>query len=157
MTHNRIIRLIADALDLSPEAMLDIYRSQDDGITADDVRDLLRDEHDRLFVLCSDEGLQLFLDGLILQRRGPREKGSAAATPPPTVDGNTVLKKLRIALDLKDDDMVELFAQGALPLTRSEITPFFRKEGHKHFRRVSDRILKAFLDGVRLRTHPLPA
>jgi len=60
---------------------------------------------------------------------------------------NETLKKLRIALDLKEQDMMEIFGCASYEITKSELSGVFRKEGHKNYKACSDELLKAFLDG----------
>lgn len=145
MTHNHIIKLIAQALLMTTEDITKFYQLSDEGITADDVLGILKDEEDEHFVLCSDEGLELFLNGFITHKRGPSDKKTPSLYP---LTNNSVLKKLRIALNFQDEEMLDIFEAGGLKLSRSELTPFFRKEDHKHYKRVSDRILKNFLAGL---------
>ncbi len=60
---------------------------------------------------------------------------------------NEILKKLRIALDLKELDMIEIFEFAEYEITKSELSGVFRKEGHKNYKVCSDELLTAFLDG----------
>jgi len=60
---------------------------------------------------------------------------------------NEILKKLRIALDLKEVDMIEIFNLADYEISKSELSGVFRKEGHKHYKECSDELLKTFLDG----------
>lgn len=61
---------------------------------------------------------------------------------------NDVLKKLRIALELKDTDMIEIFKLGEFDISKSELSAFFRKKDHKHYRKCGDQILRRFLTGL---------
>ena len=60
---------------------------------------------------------------------------------------NDVIKKLRIALDLKEMEMFEIFELGGNPVKKSLLSGIFRKEGHKNYRECSDELLENFLDG----------
>ncbi len=60
---------------------------------------------------------------------------------------NEIIKKLRIALDLKEVDMAEIFEFAEYEITKSELSAIFRKEGHKHYRECSDDLLENFLNG----------
>ncbi|MDH5258584.1 MAG: DUF1456 family protein [Gammaproteobacteria bacterium] len=60
---------------------------------------------------------------------------------------NEILKKLRIALDLKDADMFDIFELGESPVNKSLLSGMFRKEGHSNYRECSDELLTSFLDG----------
>lgn len=60
---------------------------------------------------------------------------------------NEIIKKLRIALDLKEVDMMEIFECAAYTITKSELSAIFRKEDNKHYRECSDDVLNNFLNG----------
>ena len=60
---------------------------------------------------------------------------------------NDVLKKLRIALDLKEADRFAIFALTEHKINKAELSGYFRKPGHKNYKECSDDVLQAFLDG----------
>ena len=60
---------------------------------------------------------------------------------------NDVIKKLRIALDLKEIEMFQIFELGGNEINKSLLSGIFRKEGHKNYRECSDKLLENFLDG----------
>jgi len=60
---------------------------------------------------------------------------------------NEIIKKLRIALDLKELDMIEIFEHADYEIKKSELSGIFRKEGHKNYKECSDQLLTNFLDG----------
>ncbi len=60
---------------------------------------------------------------------------------------NEIIKKLRIALDLKELDMIEIFEHSGYEIKKSELSAIFRKEGHKNYRECSDLLLNHFLNG----------
>ena len=60
---------------------------------------------------------------------------------------NDVIKKLRIALDLKETDMFDIFELAKYPINKALLSGIFRKQGHKNYRECSDELLEAFLDG----------
>lgn len=60
---------------------------------------------------------------------------------------NDILKKLRIALDLKEADMADIFKLVDYEINKYELSGFFRKEGHKNYKACSDELLTLFLDG----------
>lgn len=96
----------------------------------------------------TDEAVLAFLDGLIVDRRGPRDP---SLPPPPARDrltNNLVLKKLRVALTLHEADMLRILDVGGSPMTNRELTTLFRKPGHKHYRKCSHEVLAAFLAGL---------
>ena len=108
---------------------------------------LLHAEGDRDFKQCSYEELGAFLDGLILFKRGPSPKKTNSDEIIPLTN-NLILKKLRIALELKEPETEIIFALGEAELSRQELKSLFRKEDHKNFRACSDTLLMAFLEGL---------
>lgn len=61
---------------------------------------------------------------------------------------NDVLKKLRVALMLRDDDIVEILKLVDFKVTTSELGAFFRKEDHPKYMECGDQILRNFLNGL---------
>jgi len=60
---------------------------------------------------------------------------------------NEIIKKLRIALDLKELDMYEIFELSGYKISKSELSGIFRKEGNKNYKPCSDQVLNHFLNG----------
>jgi len=67
---------------------------------------------------------------------------------------NAILKKLRIALDLKEDDLIEIYKQAGIDMSKHDLTALFRKPGHKHYKECSDRLLYGFIRGAALNRKP---
>ena len=61
---------------------------------------------------------------------------------------NDILKKLRVALQLRDDQIVEILKLVDFHTTKSELGAFFRKEGHPKYKELGDQILRNFLNGL---------
>ncbi len=64
---------------------------------------------------------------------------------------NQVLKKLRIALEYKEEDMLEVFDLAQFPVTPPQLSALFRKEGHKHYKECGDQLLRNFLAGLAIK------
>jgi uncharacterized protein YehS (DUF1456 family) len=97
---------------------------------------------------CSDLVVRMFLEGLIVSERGPREDGAAIVLEDAALTNNQILKKLRIALNLQELDMLAIFEEGEVELSASEFGALFRKENNKHYRPCSDELLQRFLAGL---------
>ena len=147
MKTNQILTSIITPLKLSTQEILDIYQLADLPMTEARLTSLLHDEKDRDFKLCSFEELGAFLDGLILAKRGPSPSKAKNDVVIPLTN-NLILKKLRIALELKEPETEIIFSLGEAELSRQELKSLFRKEDHKNFRACSDDLLMAFLEGV---------
>lgn len=64
------------------------------------------------------------------------------------MNNNDILKKLKIALELRDTDMLEIFEKVDFRISKSEINAFFRKKGHHNYRECRDQVLRNFLNGL---------
>lgn len=154
MERNLILRRLRYALGLRNRDVEDIMALGGCKIRDEEVRALLQREDDDGFVEAGVEELSAFLDGLILHRRGKREQkpGEAPVAPILATSNNIVLRKLRIAFDLKEEGMLKMLDTGGFRISKPELSALFRKEGHKHYRECGDQILRYFLDGL---THVL--
>ena len=64
------------------------------------------------------------------------------------MDNNMILRKLKIALELKDTDMVEIFELADFKVSKSEVKAIFQKKEHKNFKFCGDQMLRRFLTGL---------
>lgn len=64
---------------------------------------------------------------------------------------NDIMKKLRVALKLRDTDILEILKAAGLEISASELSAFFRREGHPHYRPCGDQVVRRFLDGLVIR------
>ena len=64
------------------------------------------------------------------------------------MSNNDVLKKLRVALKLRDNDIVDILALVDFKITSGELNAFFRAEDHPNFKPCGDQILRNFLNGL---------
>ena len=61
---------------------------------------------------------------------------------------NDILKKIRVALELRDDDVVKILDHVDFKITKSEINALYRKPGHENYRECGDQLLRNFLNGL---------
>ena len=118
MKTNQILIAIITPLKLSTQEILDIYQLAKLPMTEDRLTSLMHDEEDRDFKLCSFEELGAFLDGLILAKRGPSPSKAKNDVVIPLTN-NLILKKLRIALELKEPETEIIFSLGEAELSRT--------------------------------------
>jgi len=107
----------------------------------------LKRPEDSRFVKLSDLMLCRFLDGLIIEKRGMRDDGQIPE-PLEVLSNNEILRKLRIALDLRDGDMNAIFEMAEFVVSKAELGAFFRKEGHRHYRKCPEQVLRKFIVGL---------
>ena len=113
------------------------------------VQDFLRREGEEGYQACSDRVLARFLDGLVIRRRG-RLEGASPRPLEQRITNNVVLKKLRVAFELQDADMHQVFEAAGFPVSKPELSALFRQAGHKNFRPCGDQMLRNFLKGLTL-------
>ena len=99
-----------------------------------------------------DQQLATFLNGLINHKRGKKDGPQPVAEKKLT--NNIILKKLKIAFDLDSVDMLQMIGQGGLTISKHELSAFFRKPDHKHFRKCKDQVLRNFLQGLQVKLRP---
>jgi uncharacterized protein YehS (DUF1456 family) len=144
---NDILYKIQKALNLSSDDMLKAYELEAYKMDAEHLDSLLKKRQDKGFKLCTYEELGVFLDGLVTLKRGPSPK-KADTDEVVELTNNLILKKLRIALELKEAETEIIFSLGETDLSKQQLASLFRKEGHKNFKACSDELLNAFLDGL---------
>jgi uncharacterized protein YehS (DUF1456 family) len=152
MINNDVLRSIRYMLDLSDIKVVEITKLADPAFPLEkaDVQAFLRRDDDPDYAECSNSVLAHFLDGLVIHFRGRND-----SLPPRPVEtranNNVVLKKLRVAFELKDVDMHQVFEAAGFPVSKPELTALFRQPGHKNYRACGDQLLRNFLKGLTLR------
>lgn len=150
MIHNDVLRSLRYMLDISDTKMAQIARSNGFKLTDAEMANYLKKDEDKDFAHCPDEAMAHFLDGLVIFRRGRDESRPLPPIELP-VSNNTILKKLRVAFELKDDDILALLKAVNFPVSKTELSALFRKVGHENFRPCGDQLLRNFLKGLSLR------
>lgn len=149
MTNNDILRRIRYSFDFSNPKMIDIFGHVDQAVTKEQIMNWLKKEDEPGYQQCSDLDMANFLNGLIIERRGRKE----GPTPKPElrINNNIIFRKLKIALDLKAEDILEILSLAEVEISKHELSAFFRKQGHKNYRGCNDQILRNFLNGMQLK------
>ena len=145
MDNNRVLKSLRYILDVSDKDMQEIFALGRSQLDLSQVSDMLKAEDHKDFQALSDTDLIHFLDGLILQKRGPSDHPPNCETH---ISNNLVLRKIRIAFDLKEEDMIQTIGRGGFVIKKAELSALFRKKGHKHYRVCGDQILRYFLKGL---------
>lgn len=129
--------------------MIALFGLADHQVTREQISDWLKKDDDPAFKECSDVELVIFLNGLINERRGKRE--GPQPRPEQHLTNNIIFQKLKIALDLKAEDVLEILGLTDMHISKHELSAFFRKQEHKHYRECKDQILRNFLNGLQLK------
>lgn len=164
MDNNDILIRLRYALDIKNTDMVKIFKLGGVEVTKEEVLQLLtksRDSYDELDdeqeenIKCNNSMLESFLNGLIIFKRGKQEspKSGEPDMPPQTAKksanvNNLLLKKVKIALALTSEDMLDLFAKAGITVTKGELGALLRKEGHKNYKECGDKYARNFLKGL---------
>ncbi|MBW6512763.1 MAG: DUF1456 family protein [Desulfuromonadaceae bacterium] len=149
MTNNDILRRLRYAFDLSDAGMIATFALAAHEVTREQISAWLKKDEDPAFQDCRDVQLATFLNGFIIDRRGKKE--GVQPMPEQRLTNNLVFRKLKIALELKDDDILELMALAGMRIGKHELSAFFRNTEHKHYRECQDQVLRKFLKGIQLK------
>ncbi|HEY9103358.1 DUF1456 family protein [Chitinimonas sp.] len=150
MLTNDVLRSLRYLLNISDTKVADIIGLTGQTIARDDVIDYLRKDEEEGYRDCPEAVLAHFLDGLIIHRRGRDESKPLPAVSLPLYN-NIVLKKLRVAFELKEEDMLAILELAGFRVSRPELSALFRSPDHKNYRRCGDQFLRNFLKGLTLR------
>jgi len=149
MTNNDVLRRIRYLFDFNDFKVVDIFKLVDCDVKEEDVIGWLKKDDDAQFKELSDKELAAFLNGLIIEKRGRIEGPTPIAEDP--LSNNMILKKLKIALDLKSDDILDLFASIDKKISKHELSAFFRNPNHKSYRPFMDQYLRNFLYALQIK------
>ena len=149
MINNDVLRRVRYIFDFGDDKMMALFALADHQVTREEISDWLKKEDDPAFVECNDVELAIFLNGLINDKRGKRE--GAAPEPEQRLTNNSIFMKLKIALNLKAEDILEIMELADFVMSKHELSAFFRKAGHKHYRVCQDQILRNFLQGLQIK------
>ncbi|WP_278379230.1 DUF1456 family protein [Stutzerimonas kunmingensis] len=150
MLNNDVLRSLRYTLKASDAQMADIAALGGCTVDEAEVRAWLSREDEDGYQECPDEAMARFLDGLIYFKRGKDESRPAPPLELP-VSNNQILKKLRVAFELRDEDLQAILHAADLQLSKSELGALFRKPGHSNYRACGDQLLRNFLKGLSLR------
>lgn len=149
MTNNDVLRRMRYTLDFDDAKMLAIFALADLKVMAAELISWLKKDEDPECVLLTDTQLAIFLNGLIIERRG--KKDGPQPEPEKRLTNNGIFMKLKIAFNLKAEDVLAIMMLADFRISKHELSALFRKPDHKHYRECQDQILRNFLTGLQLK------
>lgn len=153
MTNNDVFRRLKYAFNYNPEKVIALFGHVGIKVVKEEVSTWLeKDTEEKENMSLSDEQLANFLNGMIVDNRGKKDNQIPVAEK--RLNNNIVFRKLRIALNLKDTDILDLLKLAGLNFGKSELSAFFRKPDHNHYRECQDQVLRNFLNGLFLKNNP---
>ena len=149
MTNNSILRRIRFIFNFSDSKMIELFELAGKDVSRAEVSEWLKKDEDEAFQPINDHKLALFLNGLIILNRGKKEGIIPEAEK--QLNNNIILRKLKIALELKDEDIIAILNLVDFRISKHELSAFFRHPDHTHYRLCKDQILRNFLLGVQVK------
>ncbi|MBM7662162.1 uncharacterized protein YehS (DUF1456 family) [Bacillus mesophilus] len=154
MTNKDILIRLRYALDIRNTEMVEIFKLGDTELSKEEVIKILTkskeeelDENEEI----SNNMLESFLNGFITFKRGKQEPKPGQPERPELSNeciNNVLLKKVKIALSLTTDDILEIFLKAGIIVTKGELGALLRKEGHKNYKECGDNFARNFLKGL---------
>jgi uncharacterized protein YehS (DUF1456 family) len=161
MENNDILIRLRYALEIKNKEMAEIFKLGGVEVTVPEVIKILTksddDNEDDVQIKCNNSMFDSFLNGFIIFKRGKQEpKPGQSDTPELTFQkganvNNLLLKKVKIALSLTTEDMLDIFEQAGIRVTKGELGALLRKEGHKNYKECGDKFARNFLKGLAIK------
>ena len=149
MTNNDIIRRLRYTFNYNDAKMIELFELADYSVTRAQISNWLKKDEDPEFKGILDYQLATFLNGIIIDNRG--KKDGKLPVVEKKLNNNIVLRKLKIAFNLKDIDIVNIFKLADMRVSKSEISAFFRNPVKSQFRPCKDQFLRNFLIGLQMK------
>ena len=149
MINNDVMRRVRYIFDFSDKQMIEVFAQAEYPATQLQLHGWLRKDDDPEFVECPDLVFALFLNGLINLKRGKREGVEAPVER--RLTNNIIFMKLKIALNLQAEDVLNLMALSGFKISKHELSALFRKPENRQYRLCKDQILRNFLKGLQIK------
>ncbi|MBI5541366.1 MAG: DUF1456 family protein [Bacteroidia bacterium] len=146
MNNNDIMRRIRYTFNFNDTKMIEIFALADQQVTRAQISDWLKKEDDPAYKELIDIDMAIFLNGFINEKRGKKE--GPQPEPEKRLNNNIILRKLKIALNLKDEDILEILKLADLRISKHELSAFFRNPNQEQYRLCKDQVLRNFLYGM---------
>jgi uncharacterized protein YehS (DUF1456 family) len=151
MTNNDILRRLRFTFDLNDTKMIELFAIADQQVTRSQISDWLKKDEDPACIKINDKQLATFLNGFIIEKRGKKEGDQPE--PEKRLNNNIIFRKLKIALNLKDDEILEILGLAELRISKHALSAFFRRPDHVQYKACENQILRNFLHGLQLKYH----
>jgi len=149
MTNNDIIRRLRYIFDLNDSDVINLFALANHEVTREQVCNWLKNDDDPAFVSLNDLHFATFLNGFIISKRGKKEGDSPK--PEKRLNNNIIFRKLKIALNLKDEDILAIYDLTDIQLSKHELSAFFRGPEQSQYRLCNDQYLRNFLTGLQIK------
>ncbi len=166
MDNNDLLIRLRYALNLRDSQVQKIFELGGMTLSIEDIKKVLtkapvwtdadEQESEQENIPCNNKMLDAFLNGFIIYKRGPMEqKPDQPNQPISTIKRNNVnnifLKKVKIALSLTAEEILEILELAGITISKGELGAVLRKEGHKNYKECGDRYIRNFLKGLTIK------
>lgn len=152
MTNNDLLRRLRYALNINDKTVMVCFNLGDYELPQEELDSYFKRDEEEGYRSLHDKKFEHFLDGFIIHERGKQKPIEGAPVRKKIkLSNNEILKKLRIALKLKDTDMIDILYSADFRIAKAELGAFFRPIGHKNYQECKDQILRTFIQGLTLR------
>lgn len=155
MKNNIVLRQLRYIFEWNDAKVIDLFAQAEVEVTKDQVIAWLKKEEHEGYVRISDMDFSSLLNGFINDKRGKREGPQVA--PEKILNNNIIFRKLKIALNYKDVDIIDTFKEVDFLISKHEISAFFRNPKQGQYKACEDQFLRNFLHGLQLKFRPKKA
>jgi len=152
MKNNDILRRLRYAFDYDDDKMMEIFANGGYAATRAEISDWLKREDNPEAKELYDKDLAPFLNGFIIEHRGKRD--GPQPKPEKSLNNNLIFRKIKIALNLKDTDIIELFKLMRMNISKHEISALLRKPEQRQYRVCHDQFLRNFIYAIQKKNRP---
>jgi uncharacterized protein YehS (DUF1456 family) len=161
MDNNDILIRLRYALEIKNKEMAEIFKLGGEEVTVPEVVKILtksdEDDENDVQIKCNNRMFDSFLNGFIIFKRGKQEPKPGQPQTPEQVSqksanvNNLLLKKVKIALALTTEDMLDIFETAGVRVSKGELGALLRKEGQKNYKECGDKFARNFLKGLAIK------
>lgn len=149
MTNNDILRRLRYTFDLNDNQVIATFALAGLEVSRAEMSDWLKKDDDPDYKPIYDPQLAIFLTGFIILKRGKKEGEDPKSEK--KLNNNIVFRKLKIALSLKDEDIIEILELVDFRMSKHELSAFFRNPTQNQYRPCKDQVLRNFIHGLQVR------
>jgi len=149
MNNNSILRRLRFTFNFNDDKMIELFNLAGKSVTRAEISDWLKRDDSEEFKNLNDQNLAYFLNGFIILKRGKKEGETPIAEK--KLNNNIIFRKLKIALNYRDEDILAVYDLMNFNISKHELSAFFRKPEHQHYRLCKDQFLRNFLQGLQLK------
>lgn len=152
MQNNDILRRLRYTFDFGDDQMMKLFANGDLEVDRPTLSNWMKKEDDPDYAPLNDKKLAAFLNGLIVHHRGKKDGKTPVAESQLT--NNLIFWKLKIALSLRDDDIIAIYDLADMNISKHELSAIFRKPSQKQYRLCKDQFMRNFLMGLQFKHRP---